>query len=107
MLNLITRRAGPGEELYAAVYRTMAAVFPDVWVFSTDPKTPRLAQNVLLFAFRDRDPAHRRKFLERIESDPELKFAAEGRVAPPSRRVYGPVMTDEYSPVEYLINLSF
>jgi spermidine synthase len=107
MLNLIARRAGPGEELYAAVYRTMAAVFPDVWVFSTDPKTPRVAQNVLLFAFRDRDPAHRRNFLERIESDPELKFASEGRVAPPSRRVYGPVMTDEYAPVEYLINLSF
>ena len=58
-----------------------------------------------LLAFRDRDAARRRKFLERLESDPELKFAADSRVSPPSRRSYGPVMTDEYAPVEYLINL--
>ncbi|HJP13502.1 MAG: fused MFS/spermidine synthase [Nitrospinota bacterium] len=105
MLNLIAARSGPGGALYASVYRTMAPVFPDLWVFSVDPKQPAYAQNILLLAFRDRDAARRRKFLERLESDPELKFAADSRVSPPSRRSYGPVMTDEYAPVEYLINL--
>ncbi len=105
MLNLIAARSGPGGALYASVYRTVASVFPDVWVFSVDPKLPANAQNILLLAFRDRDAAHRRKFLERLETDPDLKFAAESRVSPPSPRSYGPVMTDEYAPVEYLINL--
>ena len=99
------QRTGPGGVLYTSVYRTMAAVFPDVWVFSTDPNLPAYAQNVLLLAFRDRDPAHRRKFLARLESDPALRFAAQARVPPPPKRAYGLVMTDEYAPVEYLINL--
>ena len=107
LLNLITPRAGAGGALYAAVYRTMAAVFPDLWVFSTDPRQPGTAQNILLLAFRDRDPARRRDLLARLESDPALRFAAESRVSPPSPRAYGPVMTDEYAPVEYLINLGF
>ena len=105
LLNLISKRTGPGGVLYTSVYRTMAAVFPDVWVFSTDPNLPAYAQNVLLLAFRDRDPAHRRKFLARLESDPALRFAAQARVPPPPKRAYGLVMTDEYAPVEYLINL--
>ncbi len=107
LLNLITPRAGAGGALYASVYRTMAAVFPDVWVFSTDPRQPGVVQNILLLAFRDRNPARRRDLLARLESDPALRFAAESRVSPPPPRAYGPVMTDEYAPVEYLINLGF
>lgn len=107
LLNLIAQRSGPGGALYASVYRTMAAAFPDVWVFSTDPQDSGTAQNILLLAFRDSDPARRRAILAKLESDPELRFAAASRVEPPSPRAYGPVMTDEYSPVEYLINLGF
>jgi len=83
----------------------MAAVFPEILVFSVDPDLPTYAQNVLLLAFRDRDPVLRRKVLVQIETDPELKFARKARVASPSPRAYGPIMTDEYAPVEYLINL--
>jgi spermidine synthase len=107
LLNLIAARSGPGGALYASVYRTMASVFPDVWVFSTDPRTPGVAQNILLLAFRDGDPARRRTLLARLAADPKLRFAAKSRVSPPSPRAYGPVMTDEYSPVEYLISLGF
>lgn len=105
LLNLIAARSGPGGTIYASVYRTMAAVFPEILVFSVDPDLPAYAQNVLLLAFRDRDPVLRRKFLARIETDPELEFARKARVALPSPRAYGPIMTDEYAPVEYLINL--
>jgi spermidine synthase len=105
LLNLIAARSGPGGTIYASVYRTMAAVFPEILVFSVDPDLPTYAQNVLLLAFRDRDPVLRRKFLVQIETDPELKFARKARVASPSPRAYGPIMTDEYAPVEYLINL--
>ncbi len=107
LLNLITPRSGAGGALYASVYRTMAAEFPDVWVFSTNPREPGVAQNILLLAFRDADSARRRTLLARLASDPKLRFAAKSRVSPPSPRAYGPVMTDEYSPVEYLISLGF
>lgn len=107
LLNLIAQRSGKGGALYASVYRTMASVFSDVWVFSTDPQDPGIAQNVLLLAFRDLDSAKRRTLLAKLESDPELRFASTSRVGPPSPRAYGPVMTDEYAPVEYLINLGF
>jgi hypothetical protein len=83
----------------------MADVFPDIWVFSTDPNLPAIPQNLLFLAFRDRDLTHRRKFFARLESDPVLQFAAQSRVSPPPKRAYGPVMTDDYAPVEYLINL--
>lgn len=105
LLNLISKRSGPGGVLYASVYRTMADVFPDIWVFSTDPNLPAIPQNLLFLAFRDRDLTHRRKFFARLESDPVLQFAAQSRVSPPPKRAYGPVMTDDYAPVEYLINL--
>ena len=105
LLNLIAARTGPGGTIFASVYRTMAAVFPEILVYSVDPHLPAYAQNVLLLAFRDRDPDLRRKFLAQIETNPELEFARKARVEAPSPRVYGPVMTDEYAPVEYLINL--
>lgn len=107
LLNLIAARTGAGGALYASVYRTMSEVFPDVWAFGTDPREPSLVQNILLLAFRDADTSRRRTLLARLASDPALRFASEARVAPPSPRVYGPVMTDEYSPIEYLINLGF
>ena len=106
-LNLISQRAGPGASLYAAVYRTMESVFPEVWVFSTDPKAPQVAQNVLLFAFRERRAGRFRELMARLRADPKLRFIAEGRVAPPSPRLYGPVLTDDYAPVENLIERGF
>ncbi len=107
MLNLIAHRAGPGGSLYAAVYRTMAAVFPDVWVFSTDPAAPEVAQNILLFAFRDREESRFGRLVARLEADAALRFIAASRVGPPPPAAYGPVLTDDYNPVEQLVARGF
>ncbi len=103
MLNLIGHRSGPGGTIYASVYRTMRAVFAEVFVYSTDPANPSLPQNILFFAFPKEDAGRFRRVEERIRTDPRLRFAAGARVAPPEARTYGPVLTDDYNPVEYLI----
>lgn len=102
-LNLIAFRAGPGAALYASVYRTMKAVFPQVLVFSTDPDAPTVPQNILLFAFREDRPGRIRRFLDKLAAEPRYRFIAAGRVAPPAPRIEGPVLTDDYAPVENLI----
>lgn len=103
MLNLIGYRSGAGSAIYASVHRTMEGVFPEVLAYSTDPSAPALAQNILIFGFRDADAGRFRRAVERMRRDPRLRFAARARVAPPDARVYGPVLTDDYNPVEYLI----
>ena len=107
LMNLIAHRSGPGGVLYASVYRTLASVFPDVWVFSTDPALPGAAQNVLFFAFRDREEGRFLSLMGRLEADPQLAFIAGSRVAPPLPGAYGPVLTDDYNPVEYLVSQGF
>ena len=103
MLNLIGYRAGAGGAIYASVYRTMAKVFPEIIIYSTDPANPYVAQNILFFAFRDEDPGRFRRVSEAMRRDQRFEFAARARVAPPGARLYGPVLTDDYNPVEYLI----
>ena len=107
LMNLIAHRAGPGGVLYASVYRTLASVFPDVWVFSTDPALPEAAQNVLFFAFRDREEGRFRAVLEKLGADPRLAFIAGSQVAAPLPSTYGPILTDDYNPVEYLVAQGF
>ena len=106
-INLIAFRAGPGAPLYAAVYRTITAVFPEVWVFSTDPQRPTVPQNILFLAFREKKAGRAREFMGRIEREARLGFIAQGRVPPPGLRVYGPELTDDFSPVENLIEKGY
>ena len=106
-LNLIAFRAGPGAALYASVYRTMKAVFPQVVVFSTDPNAPTVPQNILLFAFRESRPGRLRRLMEKLAAEPRYRDIAAGRVAPPSARIEGPILTDNYAPVENLIAKGF
>ena len=103
MLNLIAYRAGPGGAIYASVYRTMKSVFPEIFIYSTDPANPYIAQNILIFGFRDEDASRFRRVSEVMRRDQKFEFAARARVAPPGARLYGPVLTDDYNPVEYLI----
>ena len=103
MLNLIGYRAGAGGAIYASVYRTMKAVFPEIYIYSTDPANAYVAQNILIFGFRDEDAGRFRRVSEAIRRDRKFEFAARSRVAPPGSRLYGPVLTDDYNPVEYLI----
>ena len=106
-MNLIAFRAGPAAPLYAAVYRTMTAVFPEVWVFSTDPQSPTIPQNILFLAFREKKAGRAREFMGRLEREARLSFIAQGRVPPPGPRVYGPELTDDFSPVENLIEKGY
>lgn len=103
MLNLIGYRSGPGSAIYASVYRTMKEAFPELLLYSTDPAEPSLPQNILLFGFRDEDAGRFRRLEERMRRDPKFRFAARARVAPPAPGLYGPVLTDDYNPVEYLV----
>ncbi len=103
MLNLIAYRSGPGSAIYASVYRTMQKVFSDMFIYSTEPFAPSLAQNILIFGFRDEDTRRFGRVRKRVRADPEFAFAARARVAPPTPLLYGPVLTDDYNPVEYLI----
>ncbi len=103
MLNLIGYRAGAGGAIYASVYRTMKSVFPEILIYSTDPANPYVAQNILFFAFGDEDAERFRRVSEAMRREPRFGFAARARVAPPGARLYGPVLTDDYNPVEYLI----
>jgi len=97
-------RQGSDRVLYAA-YKTMRAVFPQVYVFATaDPSSERL-QN-FIFVGHKASPQTRRIDLAKAAevgfAYPELRGVAAREWRPSQAQLAGvPVLTDDYAPVEH------
>ncbi|GAB3422440.1 fused MFS/spermidine synthase [Haloparvum alkalitolerans] len=101
--NLISAPSGPASRFYRAEYATMSEVFPQVYAFPT--AGPGAVQNIELVATKDGDRVSQATLRERNErreigidlSEEIRNYRAEedpGDV---------PVLTDEYAPVDALL----
>jgi hypothetical protein len=105
--NVIASVAGPGSELFRALYRTYRSVFPTVLVHPVDGGTGY--QNVILVATDAAAPskAFLREQWQRLRakhaSAPDLTEAIAERYDSliPTRDV--PILTDAFAPVDALL----
>jgi spermidine synthase len=104
--NLISAPSGPASQFYRAEYRTMDRVFPNVYAFPTTGGG--VVQNVELVATKDQDVVTRAELRERDrERDVGIDLSTEVenyRREDPEDLAEAPVLTDEYAPVDSLLD---
>ena len=106
--NVIGTLRGYRADLLGALYKTLNSVFPEVYVFPA-----RTSQNVVLIATRSSEKADYRALQQRANA-----LIRDGRVTlptfrtrlsvfrsgPPPTVASAPLLTDDYAPVESLMN---
>ncbi len=107
--NLISSLVGDTSELFWAEYRTVKQVFPSLYVFKTGESGPGWVQNVILAASKEGVKLDRRQMLLNLDQFPsedsgELKGYVGDLWDQTPDLASSPVLTDDYSPVEDLLN---
>jgi spermidine synthase len=103
--NIITSLLGDTSDLFRAEYKTISQIFSNLYVFPAYPNFPGAVQNVLLFVSqtsylsKDRlvenlNHINMSRFINYIENYYEKPIYSEDV----------PVLTDDYAPVEILLN---
>lgn len=103
--NMITSLVGRTSDLFRAEYKTISQIFSNLYVFLAYPDFPGVVQNVLLFVSqtsylsKDRlvenlNHINMSRFINYIENYYEKPIYSEDV----------PVLTDDYAPVEILLN---
>ncbi|MEM3095869.1 MAG: fused MFS/spermidine synthase [Nitrososphaerota archaeon] len=96
--NLIASLSGDTSAIFWSVYRTMAQVFPRTYIFRAAGASAGMVQNLIIMACKN--PA----CVIDAAGDERLAGLIEGRWnATPYLEEY-PILTDNYAPVESLIN---
>jgi len=107
--NLIASLVGDTSDLFWAEYKTVQEVFPSLYVFRTSKSGPGWVQNVILVASKDpevltnEDVARRGAAVNSVDS-PELEAFADNLWGETPDTDGLPLLTDDYSPVEMLLN---
>lgn len=103
LMNVRSALEGRQSGVFHAVDATLRAVFDEVELLATEPARPSVSQNVIFVASTERLPiaALAAEHVARGGSLGELLATYVPRSA--SREGRGPVLTDDYNPVEYLI----
>jgi spermidine synthase len=103
MMNLVSSVQGPNSALFASVIKTLAQVFPEIYVFATHPQKLATIQSVIIVG------ANFDLQLDSVMSSlsPEkqsLRNLLLTRVSPEEYRTEaGYLLTDSFNPVEYLV----
>lgn len=100
-INIVSAMAGADDRPWKAVYRTLAAVFPNVRAFIASEPNDGLA-NVLLFASTGPLTAGPPASPERTSQEVALMLSRELLPAPGELEAV-PVMTDDYAPLDTLM----
>jgi spermidine synthase len=103
--NLITYSVGAASELLKAEVRTMATVFPNVYVFPTRGADFAQAQNIMLVASAHESTLSREALLQLADRTPlpvNAKDLLSTYMALNLSR--SPILTDDFAPVETLLN---
>lgn len=109
--NVIGAVAGPGSALFRAIYRTVASVFPTVYVFPVDwgpGGNPNALRNIILVA-TTRSRLSAAEFAEAAAGARRFGMSASAHEA--TRSLYDapvltsdvPIITDDFAPVETLL----
>ena len=103
-MNMMGAVDGPRSQLFASIAATLKEVFPELYVFSTYPDTPaQKLQNLVLVAPKKPHCWTKDGLAARAASDESLaKLAATLIKSSNINLSAGTVLTDDFSPVEYL-----
>jgi hypothetical protein len=107
--NLIASFVGDTSDLFWAEYKTVARVFPKLYVFRTSERGSGWVQNIILVATRDDgvltqdEIAQRGAMVPSVDSEELEGFADDLWDEIPNTGDL-PLLTDDYSPVEMLLN---
>ena len=107
--NLIASLVGDTSDLFWAEYKTVQEVFPSLYVFRTSKSGQGWVQNVILVASKDpevltvEEVARRGAAVNSVDST-ELEGFAENLWGETPDMAGLPLLTDDYSPVEMLLN---
>lgn len=97
--NIPAALTGENGRFFQSEYRTFKEVFPVVKIFASgSPNHPDLIQNIILVAFKNADRI-RTSLNDDDEINEQLKNEWHGKVPEDA-----PILTDDYAPVDYLIN---
>lgn len=107
--NLITSLVGDTSNLFWAEYKTVAQIFPSLYVFYTSDYGAGLLQNVILVASKDQQMLSKEALMEQIQKSPPVNPSEMlGLVSrlwnDPIRVENVPILTDNFAPVEMLLN---
>lgn len=107
--NLITSLTGDSSDLFWAEYRTVAQVFPSLYVFPTTDYGAGWVQNVILEASKNQQTLSKEALTEQIKkSQPANPTEMLGFVShlwdSPTRVENVPILADNFAPVETLLN---
>ncbi len=107
--NLISSLVGDTSDLFWAEYKTVAKVFPTLYVFETGKLGSGWVQNIILVASKDAQALSANDLVKRAEKIPsrdssELAGFATHLWDQGAARQDLPILTDDYSPVEMLLN---
>ena len=104
MMNLMGAVEGPRSRLFSCMAATLQEVFPELYVFATYPDTPRSQlQNLVLVAPKKSHGWTKNDLITRAAGDEGLAQMAANLVEPAEIDLTAAtVLTDDFSPVEYL-----
>ena len=107
--NLITSLAGDTSDLFWAEYKTVAQIFQSLYVFPTSDYGAGLIQNVILIASKNQQMLSKEALIEQIKksqpaNSPEMLSFASHLWNGPIRVENIPILTDNFAPVEMLLN---
>ena len=107
--NMVSSFSGDTSILYRAEYRTIADVFPNLYVFPVSHTYPERLQNIILVGTKSDDFVSKEELLEEVGRGIRVRLPAlqemvyrymEDEV--PTSDV--PLLTDDYAPVAHMLN---
>lgn len=107
--NLITSLVGDTSSLFWAEYKTVAQIFPSLYIFPTSDYGVGLLQNVILVASTNQRTLPKEALIEQIQKNrpvnpSEMLGLASRLWNDPIRVENVPLLTDNFAPVEMLLN---
>ena len=111
--NLIGTLSGETSDLLRAVYKTMSQVFPALHVFTTRDAVDWQVQNIMIVAGKTPVQYSKPQLAAMLDKDPVNTSDSNGRtnidfakhlVDEEIRTANVPILTDQYAPVEQLLN---
>lgn len=103
--NIITSLLGDASDLFMAEYKTISQIFSNLYVFPAYPNFPGAVQNVLLFVSQT-SYLSKDRLVENLNNINMSQFInyIENYYENPIYLENAPVLTDDYAPVEILLN---
>ncbi|MDQ1280257.1 MAG: hypothetical protein QG670_1520 [Thermoproteota archaeon] len=107
--NLITSLVGDTADLFWAEYNTIKQIFPSLYIFHTSSSGAGIVQNVILVASKNPQTLTQQALIQQIQENQfqnqkEMTFFISHLWNGSVRIENAPILTDDFAPVEMLLN---